>query len=219
MMDTPESRIVKFKSRNHADVVPIKTVPGHFATSHSHTNFYIDLTTLKARQKEAAQCAKALAGEYLKNNMIIDTIVCLDGTDVIGAFLAEELTEAGVRSSNAHQTIYVIHPEQIARKQFLFRENMESMLRGKNVLLLMASITTGTSIHSGTDCIRRNGGLTQGIAAIFSALPELDGLKINAVFDTEDIKGYASYSRKRCPFCEKGIPVEALVNAYGYTKL
>ena len=36
---------------------------------------------------------------------VVDTIVCIDGCEIIGAFLAEELTRAGVYSRNAHQTI------------------------------------------------------------------------------------------------------------------
>ena len=33
--------------------VPLKIRPGHFATNHAHINYYIDVTTLKARTKEA----------------------------------------------------------------------------------------------------------------------------------------------------------------------
>ena len=29
--------------------VPLKIRPGHFATNHAHINYYIDVTTLKAR--------------------------------------------------------------------------------------------------------------------------------------------------------------------------
>ena len=31
----------------------LKVTPGHFATNHSHTNYYVDMTTLKARTNEA----------------------------------------------------------------------------------------------------------------------------------------------------------------------
>ena len=90
--------------------VPLKVVPGHFATNHSHINYYIDMTTLKTRVSEAQEVARDLVGLYLYNTFV-DTIVCLDGMDVVGAYLAEELTKAGVMSRNAHQTIYVVTPE------------------------------------------------------------------------------------------------------------
>ena len=213
-----EARIIKFPSRKHGNVVPMKAIPGHFATNHSHINYYIDLTTMKARQSEAALCAHALAQQYM-HNTIVDTIVCLDGTDVIGAFLAQELTAAGFMSRNAHKTIYVIQPEYITSSQLLFRENVEPMVRGKNVILLMASVPTGVSVRKGTECVEYYGGNVQGVSTLFSAVNEVDGIHINTLFTPDDVPGYASYTRKDCPFCQKGIPVEALVNSFGYSKL
>ena len=90
--------------------VPLKIRPGHFATNHAHINYYIDVTTLKARTKEAEEVAQALVGMYLYDT-VIDTIVCMEGTEVIGAFLVEELAKGGFLSTNAHKSIYVISPE------------------------------------------------------------------------------------------------------------
>ena len=90
-MSTLESRIVKYPSKKYSKVVPLKAIPGHFVTNHSHINHYIDLTTIKSRLSEASQCAHILAQQYEDSAIPIDTIVCLDGTDVIGTFLAQEL--------------------------------------------------------------------------------------------------------------------------------
>ena len=57
--------------------VPLKIRPGHFATNHAHINYYIDVTTLKARTKEAEEVAQALVGMYLYDT-VIDTIVCME---------------------------------------------------------------------------------------------------------------------------------------------
>ena len=43
-----ESRMVKFYSKE-SNMVAIHAIPGHFATSHSHINYYIDITSLKTR--------------------------------------------------------------------------------------------------------------------------------------------------------------------------
>ena len=91
--------------RDRGSSIPLKVIPGHFATNHSHINYYIDMTTLKTRLSEAQEVARSLVGLYV-NNTIVDTIVCLEGTEIIGAFFAEELTRAGFMSRNAHQTIY-----------------------------------------------------------------------------------------------------------------
>ena len=38
----------------------LRVVPGHFATSHSHINYYIDVTTQKTRLSEARAVAEEL---------------------------------------------------------------------------------------------------------------------------------------------------------------
>ena len=73
----------------------IKVMNGHFATNHSHINQYIDMTTLKVRGTMAAAAAKSMGTEYVAST-IVDTIVCMDGTEVIGAYLAETLSQNGI---------------------------------------------------------------------------------------------------------------------------
>ena len=48
-----EQRTVKLYERGMS--VPLKVVAGHFATNHSHVNYYIDMTTLKSRVSEALE--------------------------------------------------------------------------------------------------------------------------------------------------------------------
>ena len=97
-----EQRMQKVYSRSGA--VALKVAQGHFATNHSHINYYIDITTLKTRLSDAEAVARELAQKYVTST-VIDTIVCLDGTQVIGACLARELTKSGLASINAHQSI------------------------------------------------------------------------------------------------------------------
>ena len=103
----------------------LRVAKGHFATSHSHINYYIDVTTQKARLSEAKAVAKELVAAY-QHNTIVDTVLCLDGTQVIGTCLANELTKDGFSNMNAHQTIYVITPEYTTGSQIILRDNLAS---------------------------------------------------------------------------------------------
>ena len=69
--------------------VPLRVARGHFATNHSHINYYIDITNQKIRLADA----KAVAAELAKNfaNTQIDTILCMDGMTLVGACLADAL--------------------------------------------------------------------------------------------------------------------------------
>ena len=66
---------------------------------------------------------------------------------VVGSFLAEELTSAGVLSMNAHKTIYIVTPEFNSNSQIVFKDNYRAMINGKNVLILTATVTTGLTIN------------------------------------------------------------------------
>lgn len=211
-----EERMFKVTSPHSS--VPLKVVPGHFATSHAHVNYYIDITTLKTRQSEAAEVAHELAARYMSNTLV-DTIVCLDGTQVIGGFLAEAFSRAGFLSINAHQTIYVVAPETDSAGQFFFRDNLLLALRGKHVLLLTAMVTTGISLAQAAECVAYYGGRTVGAAAIFSDIDTVGEVSVQHLFSSKDVPNYQAFTHNDCPYCKAGQKLEALVNSFGYSAL
>lgn len=217
-MQPIEERIIKYGNGNPNGVVPIKAAKGHFATTHSHINYYIDLTTLKSRSSEAKQAAKALAHQYMKDTMI-DTIVCLDGTMVLGAYLADYLAQEGIPSSNLHQTVYIVEPEFSNSSQLIFRDNIMPMIQNKNVLILMATISSGISFMKGIRCVDYYGGTTVGLASIFSTMHDYEGMTIHSLYSPVDIPNYQAYQPVDCPMCQAGEKVEAFVNAYGYSQI
>jgi orotate phosphoribosyltransferase len=198
--------------------VPLRVAHGHFATNHSHINYYIDITYPKTRLSEAQEVAKQMVATF-KNNTPVDTILCLDGTAVIGTCLAQELTKSGFRTINAHQSIYVIEPEYNSNSQMIFRDNIQSMVRNKNVLILMASCTTGFTANKGIEAISYYGGEVVGVAALYSMVDEINGLPVRSVFNVKDIPDYESFDYKDCPYCKRGRKLDALVNSHGYSWL
>ena len=54
--------------------VPLRFAHGHFATNHSHINYYIDITYPKTRLSEAKAVAKQLMLNFV-NNTPVDTIL------------------------------------------------------------------------------------------------------------------------------------------------
>lgn len=205
---------VSTKSAN----LTLRVAKGHFATSHSHINYYIDVTMQKTRLSEAKAVAQTLVSRYALNT-VIDTILCLDGMQVVGACLADELTRSGFMSINAHQTIYVITPEHTSGSQLLLRDNVIPAVKGKNVLILAASVTTGYTASAAMEAVKYYGGNVAGISAIFATVDECMGMEVNSVFDPNDLKDYSSYPAHQCPMCKAGKKIDALVNSHGYSKL
>ena len=79
--------------------VPLRAAKGHFATNHSHINYFIDITTQKTRLAEAKAVARELAAKF--SNTHVDTILCLDGMTLVGACLAEALCQGSRPAANA----------------------------------------------------------------------------------------------------------------------
>ena len=207
---------LKIRTKNPNLFLRVKK--GHFATMHSHTNYFIDVTTQKTRLSEAKALAHDLVGNY-QTNTIIDTILCIDGMEVVGTCIAEELTKDDYINMNAHQTIYVISPEFITGGQLMFRDNLVPMIQNKHVLIVAASVTTGKSALAAIDAVNYYGGTVVAVSSIFATVQECDGHPVHSVFDPNDLGDYDSYKPNRCPMCAGGEKLEAIVNSFGYSSL
>lgn len=202
----------------HRGDVNLRVARGHFATPNSHVNYLIDVTVQKTSLTQAQATARQLA-ERLQGRFLVDSILCLDGTRVIGTCLARELSQGGYRSLNEGREIYVLRGESNSNGQFIFLDNTRYMVDGKNVLLLLSSVTTGRTAAQSMESIRYYGGRVAGIAALYSAVDEAGGVPVEAVFRLSDLPGYESHDSRCCPLCRQGVPLDALVNSYGYSKL
>lgn len=196
----------------------ITAIPGHFVTSHSHINYYIDITEMKHSHRMAREAGITLA-DHFAYQKVVDAVVCMDGSEIIGAFLAQKLSQNDMISVNSEKNIYVITPEFNTNGQMIFRENLEPMVNGKKILLLIASVTTGKTIHRALECIQYYKGDVQGIAAVFSTKEEQEGVPIHRLFSSKDLPDYETHSYRDCPMCKQGIRIDALANSFGFSRI
>lgn len=207
----------KIDYAKNKDVV-LRYIPGHFVTPHSHVNYYMDLSDMKARQREARATGEEMAEMYVASTSI-DTVLCLENMEVIGAYIANKLSKTGILSKNAHKTIYVASPEYDISGQIIFRENVQHMIKGKDVLVLTATITTGSSITAALESVGYNGGHVAGVSAIFSAASKVMGIPIFSLYSRTDLPDYMSNPPTDCPLCNSGLKVDAVCNGFGYSSL
>jgi len=196
----------------------VSVFQGHFATRHSHNSDYIDITRMKHEFTMAREAAMTLAQNYAYDKGV-DTIVCLDGSEVIGAFLARHLAKKEVFSVNSNKNINVVTPEYDSNGQLIFRDNLTPMIVGREVLILISTVNSGKSARRTLECVQYYGGKVQGIAAIFSMLEQVDGIPVYSLFSPDDIAGYISSSPKECPMCRAGQKIDALANSFGLSML
>lgn len=197
----------------------LRASQGHFASTHSHSNYYIDVAAQKSRLSEAKAVAKEICRNYNYNTRIVDTILCLDGTEVIGTCLAEELTKHDFMNINAHQTIYVVTPEMTGSSQLLLRDNIIPMVKDKHVLVLAVSVASGNTVKNAIEAVKYYGGEVVGIGSIFATTEEISGYQVDSVFNPNDLPDYFSVPSHECPLCKEKVKIDALINCYGYSKL
>ena len=232
---------MKVKSKANSEL-ELTVTPGHFSSDRFHVNYYIDMSSLKMRVSEAKKVAAAMAQQYIKKVNIqtrfntqlieagslgsmganvkpVDTIICMDGCEVIGAYLAEEFIKEGLPNRTQHNSLYVITPEFDNRGQMVVRKNIKDMIKGRNVLVVLASAMSGRTITKAIGTILAYGGKVTGLSVIFGNVEEVDGYPVYCVFSQKDLPNFRLSDPDNCPDCKAGKKLDAVVNSYGYEML
>lgn len=170
----------------------------------------------KCRLSEAMAVAEELIAHY--QDRVIDTILCLDEMQVIGTCMAQKLTSAGFMSLNDGRAINILTPEKISAGRFIFREETIPLISGQNVLVLTSSVATGRTTSVAMEAIRYYGGTVVGLASIYSAVSECDGVPVCSAFDANDLDGYYCVPAHECPLCKEGRNVDGVVSSYGFSQ-
>jgi len=195
--------------------ITIRVIPGHFATSNAHTTHYLDVSYLKSSAPAAREVARELAVPY--QNTLVETIVCMEKTEVIGAYLAEELMEKGLTSVGGGE-INVLSPMQGLNRKLIIQDNAADLVADREIVLLVASISSGRTAESALECIAYYGGSVRGISALYLASGGKLGKEVHALFTSADIPGYKLSVISECAMCASGRKLDAMINSEGYTR-
>lgn len=197
-------------------LITVRVIPGHFTTSNVHSNSYLDVSVLKSDTAVARDVAREMAIPYL-SSIPVDTIVCMEKMDVIGAYLAQELIQHGTSVINEAHNIHVVSPINSVYGNLVFPGSVTERINGKNILLLVATVSSGRTLNSALECIMYYGGKLTGISALFAASHVEANVNVNSLFTAEDIPGYKIFDPHECEMCKGGQKIEAIISSEGYT--
>lgn len=198
--------------------IQMKAIPGHFATNRKHLSHYLDLYDLKTNVALAREVAREMALPYI-HSTLIDTIVCMEGTEVIGAFLAEELQLDGASIVNSDNDIHVLTPMSNVDRKLMFLSDGQDLISNRNALILLSSISSGTTLNSVIELLNYYGANIVGISALFNAYQGHSDMDIHSIFTADDIPGYKIHEPVDCPLCEAGEKLDALIFHDGLLRL
>ena len=168
-----------------------------------------------------------------KTTIASDTIINQKGKDVICIYVAigqkrstvanlvQSLTEAGAMSYTivVSATASELSPLQYIAPYSGCAMGEYFMHKGKHVLILAASITTGYTAQAAIEAVNYYGGAVAGLSAIFATTHECLGIPVTSIFDPSSLPDYASFDSRDCPMCKAGQHIDALVNSFGYSAL
>ena len=196
----------------------IDCFPGHFATSSAHCNYYLNFGNLKYNAAAARAAGRELAMPYL-SSVPVETIVCMEKTDIIGAYLAEELLLSESSVINKGGNINVVTPLGSVDGKLLFTDNVVKLIENKKILLLLDTVSSGHTLALALECLSYYGGESTGISALFAVSPNKQTHDINALFVSDDIPGYISVTPAECKLCKAEIKLDAIIRSEGYKKI
>lgn len=197
--------------------IKLNIYPGHFATSHAHVDNYISMTEVRSNATMASEAADMLAKQFRYTE--IDTIVSLEYTQMIASFIAKDLSSGGGRDVNSGKDIYVSTPSINSNNQLTFSSDMQRFITNKNILLLVATASTGRSLARAAECISYYGGRIVAIGSIFSAISESAGIPVASVFQRGDLGEYNNFKSDECPLCKNGRKLDGFITTGGLTEL
>lgn len=199
-------------------LINLNVNPGHFTTSHFHTTHYLDLNNLKTNASIAKDVAIELALPYLTSTLV-DTIVCMEETEVIGAYMAQELLQEGMAVINSGREIHIATPISNVNRNLIFQSNMQKLIIKRSIIVLVSSISSGMTLNNALECLGYYGGNVVGISALYNAYPEKQGQEIHSLFTSEDLPDYRIYSPNECPMCKEGHKLDAIIVHDGYIEI
>ena len=199
-------------------IIALNVTPGHFTTNNAHTNCYLDVSELKSDTAVARDVAREIAIPYLSTTLI-DTIVCMEKMEVIGAYLAQELAQDGTSVMNTGKSIHVVSPVNNAYGKLIFPDSAAKWINGKNVLILIATVSSGRSLGITIECVNYYGGNVMGVSALYRASEDKTGVSVNCLFTSESIPDYKLFKPADCEMCKKGEKLEGIISYEGYSKI
>lgn len=191
---------------------------GHFTTNDYHINHFLHLDELKTNPSLAKEVAIELALPYLTSTLV-DTIVCFEGTEIIGAYMANELSMEGTGVINSGKFIHVVTPTVNVDRKFMLPSSRQELVRQKRVILLVSTILSETFVNNIMEFITYYEGNLVGISSLFKAYPGEIGHEVHSLMDSSDVPGYKIYYPGKCDMCKEEQKLDGIIKNDGLTEI
>ena len=174
-------------------------------TSGRHMSVYINKDALYPHTKETSRICELFAEKY--KDAGIDVVAAPS----LGGIILETWTAYHLSEINKKEVLGV-YTEKDAEKNQIFTRGYDTLVAGKNVLILEDLTTTGGSVAKVVASVKNAGGNVVGVCVMVNRDPE----KVNAQtlgfpFDSLAVLKAESWEETDCPLCAQNVPINTTV--------
>jgi len=170
-------------------------------TSGRHMPSYINKDALLPYTKYVSEIGKLFALKFKNKNIEVVVSPAVAGIP-FSQWTAYHLSKISNRE------ILSAFTEKTPENEQVFKRGYDALVRGKRVLVVEDSTTTGSSVKKVIDSVKKAGGKIVAVSVMINRDPKLVNSKtIGAPFFSLEIFKIPSYDEKKCPLCKAGIPI------------
>jgi len=183
---------------------------GHFVgVSGRHMPIYINKDAFLPHTAEVSKIGKLFA-EKFKNKKIEIVVGPAVGAIPLSQWTAYHLSKVDGRE------ILSVFTEKTADDDQVLKRGYENLIKGRRVLIVEDTVTSGSSIKKVITAVKAAGGKIISVAIMTNRDTKIVNAKnIGAPISALAVFPVPSYEPAKCPLCKKGIPVNT---KYGHGK-
>ncbi|QQS43349.1 phosphoribosyltransferase [Candidatus Roizmanbacteria bacterium] len=178
----------------------------HFVyTSGKHGEVYVNKDAIYPHPQEVSEVGKLFAEKYKDADIDVVAAPALGGI-ILSTWTAYHLTQLKGKE------ILGVYAEKMPDKSMAFTRGYDSLIRGKNILVIEDLTTTGGSVKKVVDLVRETGGNVAAVCVMVNRNPDgVNAESVGAPFDALGVLKAEAWNEDELPDRIKSRPINTKV--------
>ncbi len=178
----------------------------HFVyTSGKHGSVYINKDALYPHTAETSQVGQMFAKKF--KDVDIDVVAA----PALGGIILSQWTAYHLSKLKGKE-VFGVYTEKTLEKNQVFTRGYDTLVKGKNVLVIEDLTTTGGSVRKVVDSVKAAGGNVIEVCVMVNRDPlGVTAEVVGGHFSALGILKAEAFEEADCPLCQKGIPINTSV--------
>lgn len=181
----------------------------HFVyTSGKHGSVYINKDAVYPHTAETSKIGELFAEQFKDLDIDVVAAPAVGGT-ILSQWTAYHLSQLKGKE------ILAVYTEKdkgtlasAAESEHIFRRGYDTIIVGKNVLVIEDLTTTGISVKKVVNAVKATGGNVVAVGVMVNRDPEhVNSDLVGAPFHALGVVQAEAFEERGCPLCKKGVPI------------